>query len=262
MKRRELQESRSKRSLSIQVRKLFTFHAFLTVWPIGYLIPTWKMHPWFKWLIWINPVQYSFEALIANEFHNMEIKCVPPYIVPDGPDAVAGHQGCTIAGSTPDELVVQGSRYIEAGFNYSRSHLWRNLGIVTGFFVLFVILTMVGMERQKPNERGGAVTVFKKDETLKPIKNAVSNGGSSEDIESGEKETVVSPMSSGQLHMSGAKGHVIAKNTSIFTWRDVNYTIPYEGGHKKLLRDVQGYVKPGRLTALMGASGAGLVIAL
>ena len=23
----------------------------------GYLIPPQKMHPWFKWLIWINPVQ-------------------------------------------------------------------------------------------------------------------------------------------------------------------------------------------------------------
>jgi ABC-type multidrug transport system ATPase subunit len=49
----------------------------------------------------------------------------------------------------------------------------------------------------------------------------------------------------------------IAKNTSIFTWQSVNYTIPYKGGQRKLLQDVQGYVKPGRLTALMGASGAG-----
>lgn len=41
---------------------------------------------------------------------------------------------------------------------------------------------------------------------------------------------------------------------SIFTWRDVSYTI---GAEHKLLHGISGYVKPGRLTALMGPSGAG-----
>ena len=36
-----------------------------------------------------------------------------------------------------------------------------------------------------------------------------------------------------------------------------NYTVPIPGGHKQLLDHVFGYVKPGTLTALMGASGAG-----
>ena len=52
----------------------------------------------------------------------------------------------------------------------------------------------------------------------------------------------------------------MAKNETIFTWQNVNYTIPYkggEGGERQLLRDVQGFVRPGKLTALMGASGAG-----
>jgi ATP-binding cassette, subfamily G (WHITE), member 2, SNQ2 len=49
----------------------------------------------------------------------------------------------------------------------------------------------------------------------------------------------------------------VAKNETVFTYQDVNYTIPYEGRERKLLSDIQGYVKPGKLTALMGASGAG-----
>jgi ATP-binding cassette subfamily G (WHITE) protein 2 (SNQ2) len=32
----------------------------------GYLIPPQKMHPWFSWLRWINPVQYGFEALLGK----------------------------------------------------------------------------------------------------------------------------------------------------------------------------------------------------
>lgn len=42
-----------------------------------------------------------------------------------------------------------------------------------------------------------------------------------------------------------------------FTWEGLNYHVPVPGGTKQLLTDVYGYVKPGTLTALMGASGAG-----
>ena len=45
----------------------------------GYLIPPTKMHPWFSWLRWINPVQYGFEALVANEFTGLAIQCEPPF---------------------------------------------------------------------------------------------------------------------------------------------------------------------------------------
>jgi ATP-binding cassette, subfamily G (WHITE), member 2, SNQ2 len=44
----------------------------------------------------------------------------------------------------------------------------------------------------------------------------------------------------------------------IFTWESVNYHIPVSRGMpRQLLSDVYGYVKPGTLTALIGASGAG-----
>lgn len=42
-----------------------------------------------------------------------------------------------------------------------------------------------------------------------------------------------------------------------FTWEAINYHVPVPGGTRRLLHDVYGYVKPGTLTALMGASGAG-----
>ena len=42
-----------------------------------------------------------------------------------------------------------------------------------------------------------------------------------------------------------------------FTWEGVNYTVPIPGTSLRLLHDVYGYVKPGTMTALMGASGAG-----
>lgn len=212
------------------------------------------MHPWLKWLIWINPVQYAFESLMSNEFYNLLIKCEPPYVVPAGPNAAAGHQSCAIQGSSPDKLVVQGSDYIKAAFTYSRSHLWRNFGIIIAWFIFFVALTMLGMEIQKPNKGGRCVTVFKRGEAPEAVKDAIEKKAPPADEESAEKG-----VSSPHTKNDDAEEEVqdIAKNTSIFTWQNVSYTIPYKGGQRRLLQDVHGCVKPGRLTALMGASGAG-----
>ena len=224
----------------------------------GYLIPTGKMRPWFKWLIHINPVQYGYEALIANEFHTVKIQCVPPYLVPYGPGAQPGHQACVIQGSRPGQTVVDGEDYIRSSYNYTRAHLWRNLGIIIAFWVLFVCLTMIGMEFQKPNKGGGAVTIFKRGQVPKSVENAMEAGSAPNDEEMGERKNVI-PGKNEERSDSGEKQpeRGVAKNETVFTWTDVNYTIPYEGGQRKLLQDVQGYVRPGRLTALMGASGAG-----
>ena len=42
-----------------------------------------------------------------------------------------------------------------------------------------------------------------------------------------------------------------------FTWERVDYTVPIPGANLRLLHEVYGYVRPGTMTALMGASGAG-----
>lgn len=52
------------------------------------------------------------------------------------------------------------------------------------------------------------------------------------------------------------------KTDKIFTFSRINYSIPVSHGQKKLLDDVSGYVAPGKLTALMGETGAGKVCGL
>lgn len=223
----------------------------------GYLIPPRKMRPWLKWLIWINPIQYAFEALVSNEFTGLDIQCVPPFVVPQGPGAEPQYQSCTIQGSRPGQLIVNGADYIRVGYNYSRSHLWRNIGIIIAFWLLFVILTMIGMERQKPNRGGGAVTVYKRGQVPKKVEEAIVVGAPAHDEEMGEKGAAGKLEHSSDSDSDSARAEGVAKNETVFTWSNVNYTIPYEKGQRKLLQDVQGYVRPGRLTALMGASGAG-----
>src|SRR5690606_14449784 len=49
----------------------------------------------------------------------------------------------------------------------------------------------------------------------------------------------------------------LVRNRSIFTWKNLTYTVKTPSGDRVLLNNVQGYVKPGMLGALMGSSGAG-----
>lgn len=51
----------------------------------------------------------------------------------------------------------------------------------------------------------------------------------------------------------------VLKMTDIFSWQHLNYTVPTSTGQRQLLNDVSGFVAPGKLTALMGESGAGKV---
>ncbi|KAL1794536.1 hypothetical protein ACET3X_007957 [Alternaria dauci] len=223
----------------------------------GYLIPPAKMHPWFSWLRWINPLQYSFEGLLANEFHNMEIQCVPPYIAPQIPGAQEQYQSCAIQGNRPGSLTVSGSDYISAAFGYSRSHLWRNFGLICAFFLFFVALTAFGMEIQKPNKGGGAVTIYKRGQVPKTVEKEMETKTLPKDEEAGNGEPATEKHSSSDNDDSDKTAEGVAKNETIFTFQDITYTIPYEKGERTLLQGVQGYVKPGKLTALMGASGAG-----
>lgn len=233
----------------------------------GYLIPPSKMHPWFSWLRWINPVQYGFECLMANEFYNLEIQCVAPNLVPAGPGVAPENQGCTIQGSTPGSAVVQGADYIQVAFQYSRSHLWRNVGFICAFFVFFLALTAVGMEIQKPNKGGGAVTIYKRGQAPKSVEAAMQTGEEADDIEKNKPDSKDAALSDSdrpddkleteKSTSDSDAAETVAKNETVFTWQNVNYTIPYQGNERKLLQDVQGYVRPGKLTALMGASGAG-----
>ncbi|EXJ88092.1 hypothetical protein A1O1_05020 [Capronia coronata CBS 617.96] len=249
--------------VSIQILVVYT----------GYLIPTSQMKPWFSWLRRINWLQFGFEALMANEFTGLTMDCVPPYLVPLGPNASPQYQSCALEGNEPGQTTVDGSRYIQASFEYSRSHLWRNFGLIWAFFAFFLAVTAFGMEIMKPNAGGGSITIFKRGQVPKKLEESIDTGGReknrSVDEEAapagkataidGEKPTSPTNQSSDSTSTKRDDSPMdqVAKNEAVYTFRDVNYVIPYEKGERKLLQNVQGFVRPGKLTALMGASGAG-----
>ena len=195
--------------------------------------------PWFGWIQFINPVQFAFEAVMSNEFAGQAITCSATSIVPNGPGYNnAAYQSCTLPGSVPGSLTVAGSDYIQTSYGYSRSNLWRNFGIVIAYTVLYIVIAALASERFLFVPAGASLLQFKK------ITKATEKALSSEEQEAKSSDD-----------SEALKG--LIKSESVFTFKDLCYSVDYEGSKKQLLDHVYGYSKPGEITALMGSSGAG-----
>ncbi|MCJ1447807.1 MAG: hypothetical protein MMC23_008319 [Stictis urceolatum] len=218
----------------------------------GYMIPKTKMHPWFVWIYWIDPLAYGFEALLGNEFHNKSIPCVNNNLVPSGPSYTnLVNQACAgIGGALPGDNVVSGDAYL-ASLSYKHSHLWRNFGIIWAWWALFVAITIIFTSRWKDTSSSSGALLI-------PREKAKKHARAVKDVESQVSEKTSRNTSSSDL--SGDTKNIdehLIRNTSVFTWKNLSYTVNTPAGERILLDNVQGWVKPGQLGALMGSSGAG-----
>jgi ATP-binding cassette subfamily G (WHITE) protein 2 (PDR) len=222
----------------------------------GFVIPRPLMHPWFKWISWINPVAYAFEALFVNELHGSLFDCST--LVPTGPGYTQTGNTfiCSVAGAVVGQTTVSGDDYLNAQFQYSYSHIWRNLGFMFAFMIFFLALYLLATEFNAATDSKAEVLVFRrghvpeelvaaeraaKNDEEAPVGAASTDAVKDEDAERKQNENV----------------QALAPQTDIFTWRDVCYDIKIKDADRRLLDHVSGWVKPGTLTALMGVSGAG-----
>ncbi|KAK2593083.1 hypothetical protein QQS21_009213 [Conoideocrella luteorostrata] len=229
----------------------------------GYMIQKPQMHPWFVWLFWIDPLAYAFDALLSNEFHGKTIPCVANNIIPNGPGFTNSlHQACAgVGGAVPGQSFVDGDAYL-ASLSYSHSHMWRNFGIVWAWWALFVFITIVATSRWRSVSEAGPSLFIPRD-TAQAYKNNKTKRQLDVEGQANERDAVVPSSSSGnsvsdEVTSSGTQTpENLVANTSVFTWKDLSYTVKTPSGDRLLLDNVQGWVKPGNLTALMGSSGAG-----
>ncbi|PBP22087.1 hypothetical protein BUE80_DR007074 [Diplocarpon rosae] len=248
----------------------------------GYVIPRPQLlskYIWFGWLYWINPIAYSFEAVLTDEFYNQVLECDPMTIVPRGSgyDNPA-YQGCAFTGAQVGSLSIPGSDYISTSLNYSRSHLWRNFGVgeslrlwiihsqenttkcetVVAFTALYIAVTMLASELFDFTPGGGGALEFTKS---KAAKQKVKAASAPSDVEHGVEGLSPSPASGSSETLSGERQEEalqeLSGSESVFTWENVQYSVPYMGGERQLLNKVNGYAKPGVMIALVGSSGAG-----
>lgn len=213
----------------------------------GFTIPTTGMHPWFRWINYIDPVAYAFEALMINEFHDRKIQC--SVFVPSGDgysNITPEERICSTTGAAAGANFVDGDRYINVNFEYHHAHLWRNLGILFALMLFFAFTYLVSTEFISAKKSKGEVLLFPRSH----IPTYASN-----DDEEGLPDT--RPTSGNVTDEKNDDTAAIVKQTAIFHWQDVVYDIKIKGEPRRLLDHVDGWVKPGTLTALMGVSGAG-----
>ncbi|CAK7221873.1 ATP-binding cassette transporter snq2 [Sporothrix curviconia] len=209
----------------------------------GYLIQYQSEKVWLRWIYYINILGLVFSAMMENEFSRIDMVCSPETLVPSGPgyDDI-NHQVCTLAGSVYGTDLVSGSAYIEQGFSYFPGDLWRNWGIVFSIIVFFLILNVVLGEIIRFGMGGNTALVYSR-----PSKERT--GLNKKLIEKRDERR--------RTKQEAASSELKINSKSVLTWEGLNYDVPVAGGTRRLLNDVYGYVKPGSLTALMGASGAG-----
>lgn len=224
---------------------------------MGYMIVKPEMHPWFVWVFWINPMAYGFDSLLSNEFHGQEIPCVGPNIIPNGPGYTSdngGGQSCAgVGGAVPGATSLTGDAYLSS-MSFSHGHIWRNLGIIIAWWILFVSLTIFFTSRWKLLGEGGRSLLIPR-ELQHRSRHLLQQD---EESQVTEKPSAASGSGSGSDDIRrGGLGNDLIRNKSIFTWKNLTYTVKTPSGDRVLLDQVQGYIKPGTLGALMGSSGAG-----
>jgi ATP-binding cassette subfamily G (WHITE) protein 2 (SNQ2) len=221
---------------------------------MGYMIIKPEMKPWFVWIFWINPMAYAFEALLGNEFHDQRVPCVGPNLAPNGPGYAPdqGGQSCIgVNGAQPGAMSVMGDDYL-ASMSFSHSHLWRNLGIIFAWWVFFVAVTVLFTSRWKEMGEGGRGLLIprEKEHKTKHIH-----------VDDEESQTLEKPHASSESSTSDdTLTNQLIRNTSVFTWKNLTYTVKTPSGDRVLLDNVQGFVKPGTLGALMGSSGVSNIL--
>ncbi|KAH6718951.1 opaque-specific ABC transporter CDR3 [Leptodontidium sp. MPI-SDFR-AT-0119] len=215
----------------------------------GFAIPVSYMRGWARWIRRINPVSYGFEAVMVNEFHGRSFGCSS--LVPSGPsyeNITPTQQACAVTGSTRGANVVDGTTYVQTAFQYDWTNRWRNFGIIVAMVFILLVAHLVMSEVVASERSKGEVLVFQRSKMRSNARkpSPADEEGGSQTAHKGKK-----------FDGSDSFEHNVQKQVSIFHWEQVNYEVQIKDETRKILNSVDGWIKPGTLTALMGVSGAG-----
>ncbi|KAL4786468.1 ABC-2 type transporter-domain-containing protein [Aspergillus varians] len=213
----------------------------------GFTIPTRNMLGWSRWMNYVNPIAYSFESFMVNEFDGRRFDCAG--IIPSGGEYEGismRNRICSTVGAESGSAIVDGGQFVELSYNYTKAHLWRNMGILIGFLIFFAFTYLVGTEYISEQKSKGEVLLFRRGHQPSTTIGEADPENPSQPANAPKTEEFPPQVSAR-----------IQKQTAIFHWEDVCYDIKIKGQPRRILDNIDGWVKPGTCTALMGVSGAG-----
>ena len=120
----------------------------------------------------------------------------------------------------------------------------RNFGILWVFMIGLCAIYLFATELITAKKSKGEVLLFRRGHKL------ASSNHRADDEESGAGNPVAAVKTNATQIST-----IIKRQTAIFHWRDVCYDIKIKGEPRRILDNVDGWVKPGTLTALMVCNG-------
>ncbi|KAK4242765.1 ABC-2 type transporter-domain-containing protein [Achaetomium macrosporum] len=127
-----------------------------------------------------------------------------------------------------------------------------NLGILIAYIVFFAVAYLLAAELVSSERSKGEVLVFRgrRGGSVRPAATQDEEAG-------GAKLAERTPAESDTSEDAKPVGPPIRRQEGVLHWRNLCYDVPVKGSLRRILDHVDGWVKPGTLTALMGATGAG-----
>ncbi|KAF5665036.1 putative ABC1 transport [Fusarium denticulatum] len=225
----------------------------------GFTMPTAYMPDWSRWMGYVNPLAYSFEALMVNEFQGREFACAG--MIPQGPgyDNLSPESRiCSVVGSDTGSSVVNGDKYINLSFSYYSSHKWRNIAVLCGFTLFFFFAYLAMAEFSKPPKTRGEILIFRRGQLPSTVKADASNRVMDLETQAQANRHSEIERSYPSMGEKSSNNSNLGVSKSVFHWEDLCYDIKVKSGaERRLLDHIDGWVSPGKTTALMGVSGAG-----
>jgi hypothetical protein len=118
----------------------------------------------------------------------------------------------------------------------------RNFGTMIALMLFGCAVYLIATEYVSAKKSKGEVLIFRRSHMPYPMskvdEETASLGKNTSDILSNEKAALGPPIG-------------LEKQTAIFQWSDVTYDIKVQKETRRLLHQVDGWVQPGTLTALM-----------
>lgn len=127
----------------------------------------------------------------------------------------------------------------------------RNFGILVGFVVFFMVIYIAAAEYLSLHPSKGEILVFRRGHGHKSPKSYASDDEESGPVGPVRIEGKETEEPRGSNNEAAAHQDEKEKSDSIFHWSNVCYDISIKGERRRILDHVDGWVKPGTLTALM-----------
>ncbi|KAK3411034.1 hypothetical protein EUGRSUZ_J03049 [Eucalyptus grandis] len=234
----------------IVANTLGTFFLLILFALSGVVLSREEIKKWWIWGYWVSPLMYGQNALATNEFLSSNWNKVP------------------FNSSSNETLGVQSLKSREVFTN--ASWYWIGVGAEFGYTLLFNITFPLALTFLNPFGRSQSL----KSEDHQSNENDHREGGSVQLASRGsshQQAPVSSPRSSSTSPQmagvtNGERGMVLPFEQHFITFDEVKYSVDMPQEMKSrgvpedklvLLRSVSGAFRPGVLTALMGATGAG-----